>query len=78
MCVGNNYIAHGNPLRASDNNCFLARERYDLAMKMKNGFDPLNGKTIEEALSEIQCNISVFRRIPSVNHREDARINEMS
>ena len=78
MCAGNNYIAHGNPLVASENNCFLAKERYNLAVRMQEGYDPLNGRDLVTALSEIKCNIREFGRIPSVNHREDARINGMS
>ncbi|MBR2101777.1 MAG: radical SAM protein [Prevotella sp.] len=78
MCVGNNYIAHGNPLVASENNCFLAKERYGLAVKMQEGYDPLQGKDLETALSEIKCEIRKFGRTPSVNHREDARINGVS
>lgn len=54
MCVGNNYIAHGNPLKASENNCFLAKERYNLAVKMQDGYDPLKGKDLYAALSELQ------------------------
>ena len=78
MCVGNNYIAHGNPLEASENNCFLAKERYYLALKMQDGFDPLEGKTIEEALNSLQIDNFEIRRIPSVNYREKARINGVS
>ncbi|MDD7691877.1 MAG: hypothetical protein PT953_04225 [Prevotella sp.] len=67
MCVGNNYIAHGNPLLASENNCFLAKERYMLALKMQDGYDPLNGRNLEEVLSELKTDIRKLRRIPSVN-----------
>lgn len=78
MCVGNNYIAHGNPLLASENNCFLAKERYMLALKMQDGYDPLNGRNLEEVLSELKTDIRELRRIPSVNRREEARINGVS
>ena len=78
MCVGNNYIAHGDPLIASENNCYLAKVRYNLAIKMQNGFDPLQGKNIETALSELQYNIREFSRIPSMSFREGARINGVS
>lgn len=67
MCVGNNYIAHGNPLLASENNCFLAKERYMLALKMQDDYDPLNGRNLEEVLSELKTDIRKLRRIPSVN-----------
>ena len=78
MCVGNNYIAHGNPLIASENNCYLAKVRYNLAIKMQNGFDPLQGKNIEIALKELQYNLREFSRIPSTSFREGARINGVS
>lgn len=78
MCVGNNYIAHGNPLLASENNCFLAKERYMLALKMQDDYDPLNGRNLEEVLSELKIDIRELRRIPSVNRREEARINGVS
>jgi len=78
MCVGNNYIAHGNPLKASDNNCFLAKERYNLALRMQDGYDPLGGKDLETALSELQYQKRELRRIQSVSYREEARINGVS
>ena len=78
MCVGNNYIAHGNPLKASENNCFLAKERYNLAVKMQDGYDPLKGKDLYAALSELQYQKRELSRIQSVSYREDARINGVS
>ena len=78
MCVGNNYITHGNPLKASENNCFLAKERYELAVKMQDGYDPLKGRSLEKALEDLHIEKVETRRIQSVNYREDARINEVS
>lgn len=78
MCVGNNYIAHGNPLKASENNCFFAKERYNLALKMQNGYDPLEGKTLEQALQGLKIGNIETRRIQSTNYRDSARINGMS
>lgn len=54
FCPGNNYSEHGNPLKAGENNCFVAKTRYSLAMKMKNGIDILHGKTTEEYLKDIE------------------------
>lgn len=53
LCPGNNFIEHGTPLKASEVNCYMARTRHGLAQKMKNGYDPLNGKTLRERLSEL-------------------------
>ena len=78
MCVGNNFIANGNPLSASENNCFMAKERYNLAVKMQNGYDPLRKRSLQEALKDLHIELHEIRRIPTVNHREDARINGVS
>lgn len=53
LCPGNNFVEHGTPLKASETNCYMAKNRYDLAQKMKNGYDPLKGKTIRERLAEL-------------------------
>ncbi len=53
LCPGNNYIENGTPLKASDVNCYMARARYELANKMKTGYDPLYGKTLKERLSDL-------------------------
>ena len=49
-----------------------------LALKMQDGYDPLNGRMLEEVLSELKTDIRELRRIPSVNRREEARINGVS
>ena len=53
LCPGNNFIEHGTPLKAAEVNCFMAKARYDLAIKMMQGFDPLDGKSLRERLSEL-------------------------
>ena len=53
LCPGNNFVEHGTPLKASEVNCHLAKVRYELAQKMKVGYDPLNGKTLKERLLEL-------------------------
>lgn len=54
LCAGNNYSEHGTPIKASENNCYLAKVRYNLAMKMMNeNYDPLNGKRLEDVLNEL-------------------------
>lgn len=35
LCAGNNYSEHGNPTIAAENNCYIAKVRYELATKMK-------------------------------------------
>ncbi len=53
LCPGNNFIEHGTPLKASEVNCYIAKTRYNLAQKMMDGYDPLNGKTLRERLTEL-------------------------
>lgn len=58
LCAGNNFSQNGTPLKAAENNCYMAKCRYDLAQRMKNGADPLNDKTIEQCLKEVHIDIS--------------------
>ncbi len=53
LCAGNNYSEHGNPTIAAENNCYVAKVRYELASKMKDGYDPLMGKSIADRLKEL-------------------------
>jgi radical SAM superfamily protein, putative coenzyme PQQ synthesis protein E len=53
LCPGNNFSQHGTPLKAAENNCYMAKCRYDLAQRLKNGETPLNGKTLEQCLEEV-------------------------
>ena len=45
---------------------------------MQNGYDPLRGKELYQALSELQYQKRELSRILSVSYREDARINGVS
>ena len=78
MCAGNNYIAHGTPLKPSDNNCYIAKERFELARKMQDGYDPLKHKTLEERLAELEIEIPQLQHLHSTNYRDKIRINGMS
>lgn len=70
MCPGNNYIAKGTPLRPSENNCSLAKVRYNLAVKMQGGYDPLHGKELIERLHEVKIDVQYLQRIESINYRD--------
>ncbi len=65
ICAGNNHSEHGTPLRAGENNCYLAKIRHDLAHKMMNGYDPLQGMTVKERLEDMGVEIpaSIQREI---------------
>ena len=54
LCAGNNYSEHGNPTIAAENNCYIAKVRYELATKMKKGYDPLHGQSIIDVLNGLQ------------------------
>lgn len=77
MCAGNNYIANGTPLKPSENNCYIAKERYNLALKIQDGYDPLRGKSLEERLGELTIDIEPLNRCSSVNYRDLNRVKEM-
>lgn len=51
LCAGVNYSEHGVPTKAGENNCYTAKVRYGLASKLKQGDDPLMGKSLEERIS---------------------------
>ncbi len=53
LCVGNNLIEHGNILKCSENNKYIAEIRYELSRKLLSGNDPLNGRTLRECLSDL-------------------------
>lgn len=78
MCAGNNFIANGTPLKPSENNCYIAKERYNLALKIREGYDPLHGKTLEERLVELTMEIPALHRNYSNNYRNKNGVNEMS
>lgn len=78
MCAGNNYIAYGTPLKPSDNNCHIAKERFELAKKMQEGYDPLKNMTIEERLAELEIKIPQLQHLYSNSYRDKIRINGMS
>lgn len=54
LCPGNNFVEHGTPLKAAEVNCYLAKNRYELAQKMKNGYEPLHGTSLLEKLNELE------------------------
>ena len=63
LCAGNNFNSTGDYLKPSENNCFLAKERYELSVAMQRGYDPLNGKDIQACLVEQDCTIPQLHRI---------------
>ena len=71
LCPGNNFIEHGTPLKASEVNCSMAKSRYNLANKLMNGQDTLEGKTVREKLSELPDYIPItIQREMSLNYSD--------
>ncbi len=58
-CPGQSFIEHGTPLKASTANCYSANVRMNLAFKLKNGIDPLNGESLEKRLNSIKNTIQI-------------------
>lgn len=53
LCAGNNYSLNNDLLEAGENNCYVAKVRYNLAVRMqREAYDPLKGKLIEERIKE--------------------------
>jgi MoaA/NifB/PqqE/SkfB family radical SAM enzyme len=63
LCPGNNYSQNGDPTKASENNCFIARVRYGLSIKLKSGIDILDGKSVEDKIQEFEFDVTPLRRI---------------
>lgn len=53
LCPGHNFAEHGTPLKPSEHCCYFAKVRYELAHIMMEGYDPLQGRTVEEALKAL-------------------------
>ena len=50
FCPGLNFAKNGSPLKPSEDNCYFAKIRYKVYEMLKRGEDPLQGRTIDEAL----------------------------
>ncbi|MBQ8485432.1 MAG: radical SAM protein [Bacteroidaceae bacterium] len=68
LCPGNNFHENGTPLKASENNCYMAKVRYELAQKMISGYDPIKGKALQDKLAELPDYVpKVLKREYSLN-----------
>ncbi len=75
LCPGNNFVEYGTPLKASEVNCFMAKTRHELAQKMMQGYDPLNGKSLHERLAELPDFVSMkIQREMSLNDYSDTKL----
>lgn len=62
FCPGNNYNDREECLNGGENNCYLAKIRYDTAMRYRAGEDLLNGKTLSERIKEMDVTESSLSR----------------
>lgn len=62
LCAGNNYNSTGSYLKPSENNCFLAKERYYLNQKLIDNFDNFNNKSLEKRLEDLEVKIPKLKR----------------
>lgn len=53
LCAGNNYTEHSDPRKAGENNCYLAKIRFELAHQLMDGNDTLYGKSVQERIDEL-------------------------
>lgn len=64
LCPGMNYSEHSDYLKPAENNCWMAKVRYNLANKMKAGYDPLNDSCLEDKIKEVgTCQIEKLSRV---------------
>jgi radical SAM protein with 4Fe4S-binding SPASM domain len=68
-CPGINFAETGNPLKPAETNCGIAKVKYGLVEKLKQGDDPLNGKTVQECLSSISIPLFDLKREAGNNYR---------
>ena len=63
LCPGNNYSEHGDVRKAGENNCYMAKCRWGLAERLKQGEPPLCHETLKEKLEQFPCSDEHLRRI---------------
>ena len=63
LCAGTNYVEHRDYRKPSENNCNMAKIRYNMAHKMMQGYDPLHGQDFVTALKALPKAKVDLRRI---------------
>lgn len=52
LCPGNNFSEHGDPRKAGENNCYMAKCRWQLAKRLMQGEPPINKDEQKERLAQ--------------------------
>ena len=73
VCPGNNFSENGNPLIPSENNCSIAKIKFNLAEKIKKGYNPLINSTLQERLNEIEFEEVRLYRVESTDYRTKSK-----
>ena len=69
LCPGNNYVENGTPFKAAESNCFIAKVRFNLAHKMMNGYDPLDGQSLDDAIAGLKVETETLAKEETTNFR---------
>lgn len=70
LCPGNNYVENGTPFKAAESNCFIAKARCNLAHKMMDGHDPLEGKSLDAAIGNLKVASGHLAKEYTRNYRD--------
>ena len=62
LCAGQGQAEHGDWHKPAENCCYMAKIRYNLAHKMMEGYDPLNGKEFASALQTLSKTKVMLKR----------------
>lgn len=52
-CAGNSYSEHGTPFGANENDCYCAKNKYSVMMKLRSGVDILNGQSLQDCVESL-------------------------
>ena len=63
LCAGNGQMEHGDWRMPSENCCYMAKIRFNLAQKIKDGFDPLHDNDFVQVLKALPKTKVNLRRI---------------
>lgn len=53
FCAGVSYSKSGTPFCANENNCYIAKCKYSLMLKLRSGEDVLGGKSLRENINDL-------------------------
>jgi MoaA/NifB/PqqE/SkfB family radical SAM enzyme len=62
LCAGRGQAEHGDWHKPAENCCYMAKIRYNLAHRLMEGYDPLNGKEFASALQALPKAMVMLKR----------------